>query len=446
MSMTDAPKPASASASAPASAASGAAPASPAMGPPPAQAASSEAAERLAKKLAEAGAALGALSRGAAAEKPAAQSASAASSLAPEALLKAAPASAPSAPSGAGAALTSAAAPKAAPAAPTVALMSAPYEWEGKALEETGAASRVLPPGESRAKAAAAASSQILEKVKGGFLRAAESRPPRRWRLIGGGLLGAGLLAFGAGMLLKDRDPASFAIQTDEIRARMAQRPELAIHTLRVTGREALSVDEIKAALGVSLDGRVSAMGFDAAAARMRLEASPWVREASVTLTDSGEILVTLDERTPAAVWQVRGEYWLIDSEGERIARVMDATERLDLPWVVGPGADRALGEAWRLLEAAGPGLREEIGALTRVGQRRWDVELLDGRRILLPDADPYAAMRALGELTRGADLLQRSFLELNFTNPAEGLVASLPEEAQAYRERLRAEPVQPRR
>lgn len=431
MSMTeDATKPAASAAAAPLGADAAAA-------APESEARAMEAAERLARKLAEAGQALGAAAAKKGVEpKPAAASAS--SSLAPPALLKAAPAAPPSEP----------AAPiPAAPPAPPVARMSAPYEWEGKALEDAGATSQVAPPPESRAKAvAAAASSQILEKVKGGWLRAAEARPPRRWRLIGGAALGLGLIALGAGALLKDRDPASFSIQTDEIRARMAQRPELAIHTLRVTGRENLSVEEIKAALGLGPDGRVSAMGFDAATVRQRLMASPWVREATVALSDSGEVAVTLDERAPAAVWQVGGEFWLIDTEGARIARVMDATERLDLPWIVGPGADRAAGEAWRLLEAAGPELRAQIGALTRVGGRRWDIELVDGRRILLPEADPMSAARALGELTRGSDLLQRSFLELNYTNAAEGLVASLPEEAQAYRERLRAEQVQPRR
>ncbi|WP_018632676.1 cell division protein FtsQ/DivIB [Neomegalonema perideroedes] len=429
MSMTEAP-PASASSAAPPAGAK----------PDAAQAA----AERLARKLAEAGKALGAVSKEA---SPSSASPSSASALAPEALLKAAPA-APSPMAKTPAAKSPAAgsalgAPAPTPAAPPVARMSAPYPWEGPALEDKGVASLVTPPAESRARAASA---QVLEKVKGGLLRAAVARPPRRWRVIGGAILGVGLIALGAAALLKDRDPADFALQTGEIRARMAQRPELAIHTLHVTGRENLSVEEIKTALGIEPDGRVSAMGFDAAAARLRLEASPWVRAASVELADSGEVFVTLDERVPSAVWQIRGEFWLIDSEGARIARVMDATERLDLPWVVGAGADRASGEAWRLLEAAGPELRSRIGALTRVGQRRWDIELIDGRRILLPETDPFAAMRALGELTRGAALLQRSFLELNYTNAAEGLVASLPEDAQAYRERLRAEPAPTRK
>ncbi|MDD2867619.1 cell division protein FtsQ/DivIB [Neomegalonema sp.] len=429
MSMTEAPPP-------PASAST------PPAGPTPAaqaarEARAAEAAERLARKLAEAGEALGAVAKDAAP--------SPASALAPEALLKAAPAApspAPKPAQGLGSGQAPAA-PSSSPAAPPVARMSAPYPWEGPALEDKGVPSLVTPPTESRARAASA---QVLEKVKGGLLRAAEARPPRRWRMIGGAILGVGLVALGAAALLKDRDPADFTLQTGEIRARMAQRPELAIHTLHVTGRENLSVDEIRTALGIEPDGRVSAVGFDAAAARLRLEASPWVRAASVELADSGEVFVTLDERVPAAVWQIRGEFWLIDSEGARIARVMDATERLDLPWIVGAGADRAAGEAWRLLEAAGPELRAQIGALTRVGQRRWDLELVDGRRILLPETDPFAAMRALGEMTRGAALLQRSFLELNYTNAAEGLVASLPEEAQAYRERLRAEPPQTRR
>ncbi len=445
MSMTDAP-----------ASASSAAQASPPAGPAPGAPSAEEAMARLAEKLAEAGRALSAAPRSE--SKPAATpAANVVSNVAPQALLTAAPAAPPAAPA--------APKPPAPPPAPNVARMSAPYAWEG-IDDKPASLSLAIPPSsvaaeepaqkpaqnsaQAVAEPAAAApprvASQVLEKVKGGLLRAAEARPPRRWRVIGGAILGVGLIALGAGALLKDRDPASFAIQPEEFRARMAQRPELAIHTLHVTGRENLSVEDVKTALGIGPDGRASAVGFDATAAKQRLEASPWVRSAAVALSDDGQVYVTLDERQPAAVWQIRGEFWLIDSEGQRISRIMDAGERVDLPWVVGAGANTASGEARRVLEAAGPELRAQIGALTRVGQRRWDLELLDGRRILLPEADPLTAVRRLGDMVRNADLLQRSFLELNYTNAAEGLVASLPEEAEAYRERLRADPLAPKR
>ena len=443
MSMTDAPAPASSAAQA-----------RPPAGPAPGASSAEEAMARLAEKLAEAGKALSAAPQSE--SKPAVANAAnpaakVVSNVAPQALLTAAPAAPPAAPK-----------PPAPPPAPNVARMSAPYAWEGiddkpaslsLAIPPSSAAAEEpahKPAAQAVAEPAAAppprAASQVLEKVKGGLLRAAEARPPRRWRMIGGAILGVGLIALGAGALLKDRDPSSFAIQPEEFRARMAQRPELAIHTLHVTGRENLSVEDVKTALGIGPDGRASAVGFDATAAKQRLEASPWVRSAAVALSDDGQVYVTLDERQPAAVWQIRGEFWLIDSEGQRISRIMDAGERVDLPWVVGAGANTASGEARRVLEAAGPELRAQIGALTRVGQRRWDLELLDGRRILLPEADPLTAVRRLGDMVRNADLLQRSFLELNYTNAAEGLVASLPEEAEAYRERLRADPLAPKR
>ncbi len=50
------------------------------------------------------------------------------------------------------------------------------------------------------------------------------------------------------------------------------------------------------------------------------------------------------------------------------------------------------------------------VGALTRVGGRRWDLELMGGPRVLLPESDPFGALREVIAWTTRADLLGRNF------------------------------------
>ena len=73
------------------------------------------------------------------------------------------------------------------------------------------------------------------------------------------------------------------------------------------------------------------------------LEAAPLVKQASVRKLYPDQIVIDIVERTPAAVWQKDGQVSAIAADGAVIDELRD-TRSLDLPFVVGEGANERLG------------------------------------------------------------------------------------------------------
>ena len=175
---------------------------------------------------------------------------------------------------------------------------------------------------------------------------------------------------------------------------------------------------------------------FDAAAARARLEAAPLVKQASVRKLYPGQIVIDIVERTPAAVWQKDGQVAAIAADGAVIDELRD-TRSLDLPFVVGEGANERIAEFLSLLDAAQE-LRPKIYAGVLVGGRRWNLKMKSGLDVKLPETDPLSAVTTLVALERQSRILERDVLWLDLRT--EGRVfARLSADAAAARAAARA-------
>ena len=106
------------------------------------------------------------------------------------------------------------------------------------------------------------------------------------------------------------------------------------------------------------------------------------------------QIVVDIVERTPYGVWQKDGEVSAIAADGAAIDEMHDG-RYVDLPFVVGEGANQRLREFVGLLDALAE-LKPRVEAGVLVGQRRWNLQLNSGIDVKLPEADPQAAMATL--------------------------------------------------
>lgn len=168
-------------------------------------------------------------------------------------------------------------------------------------------------------------------------------------------------------------------------------RPELRIQNVAILGASRVSEQAIARALELGDDDR-AALAIDAKTARERIEALGWIEKARVSLRPPQTLEVEVWERAPTMLWRVDGRLKLLDSKHVVIAEPLTRSEWPDLPLIVGSQADRAVDQALALDRAARlSGLK--IVALTRVGGRRWDLELVGGLRIMLPEDDPFAAL-----------------------------------------------------
>lgn len=222
-----------------------------------------------------------------------------------------------------------------------------------------------------------------------------------------------------------------FAVTTfEETRAALKERPEFAIRRIEVRGAS----PEVEGYVRAILSGSVGASSLDAdvEAIRAGIAEIGWVAEAKVRLAPPETLMITVRERVAEVIWRRSGRLSLIDREGVVISPIERRDERPDLPVIAGAGAERAAAEAIDALAAAGP-LAERVRGLVRIGERRWDMVLADGPRILLPaegaaDAVAYLTVVQAGEDILGKDvsvidlrLMDRPTLRLN-----EGAVEAL--------------------
>ncbi len=139
-----------------------------------------------------------------------------------------------------------------------------------------------------------------------------------------------------------------------------------------------------------------------------------WIREVRVHRRLPDTLVVEIEERVPAAVWQHGRQLRLVDGEGVEL-QALRGDALPNLPLVVGPGAQHRLGELNVLLDAA-PNLREPLAGATWVSARRWDVRFKSGETLLLPEGDEAAAaaLRRFAEMNERRGLLGSNFLRFD--------------------------------
>ena len=181
-------------------------------------------------------------------------------------------------------------------------------------------------------------------------------------------------------------------------RAAISERPEFAVKRIEVLG----ATPEVEGYVRAVLFGLVGApsLEIDAASIRDAVEEIGWVARAKVRLAAPDTLMVSVEERTPRAIWRRGGGLFLIDEEGAVVAPLAARAERPDLPVLAGAGADAAVREA-RLILAEAKALPIPVRGLVRIGARRWDMIFEDGPKVMLPAAGAVDAVAYLDVIER---------------------------------------------
>jgi cell division protein FtsQ len=197
----------------------------------------------------------------------------------------------------------------------------------------------------------------------------------------------------------------------------------LAIENVRITGQSETSEVDVLGQLG--LGDYPSLVSFDVEAARARIEAMPWVKEARIKKLYPDTLQIAVVERTPYAIWQHDSVVSLIDKDGKVI--IDDVGERYArLPFVVGEGAEKRVAEYVDLI-AGVPDLQSRIHAGVLISNRRWNVVLNGGVELLLPEKDPGAALVAVAALDTDNRLLSRDIAAVDL-RASDKLIVRLTE------------------
>ena len=232
-----------------------------------------------------------------------------------------------------------------------------------------------------------------------------------------------GLAAWG--VVSTDRLRLAIEAEAAALVERLAARPEFTVQGLTIQGATPALERELRGIVG-KVEGQ-SSLTLDIAELRDAVEALPAVRRAAAAFDTTGQLVVEVTRRVPAALWRdPEGVLHLVDLEGVAIRRVATRLAYPDYPLLLGRGAPGAVVEALAILDAA-PRLRPRLRGLVRVGERRWDAVLGNDLTVMLPERAPERAIAGAMALHGAEDLLDRDLVAVDLRRPARPVLRLAP-------------------
>ncbi len=231
---------------------------------------------------------------------------------------------------------------------------------------------------------------------------------------LGGPLVLIGVIA--TVWFADDQRRAMFFAGVAEVRNSIETRPEFTVTAMAIDGAGPEVADAIRQVL--PLDFPMTSFDLDLDALRAAVLKVGAVADATVRVKSGGGILeIHVTPRIPVALWRQDDGLHLIDRDGTDMGAVSTRADRPDLLLVAGDGAKEALGEAMAIMAAARP-IAPHLRGLVRMGDRRWDLVLERGQRIMLPQDNALAALQRVVVMAQTQDLLERDIVAVDMRNP----------------------------
>ncbi len=199
------------------------------------------------------------------------------------------------------------------------------------------------------------------------------------------------------------------------------------VENILVIGRQRTPQEEILSRLDIRQGMPLFAVNVGAA--QETLADITWVDRVVVSRRLPDTVIVDLQERVPAALWQYQKKISVVDDKGHVLA-LARTEEYQELPLVVGAGAAEQVRHLKGLL-AAEPFLAAAVVSAVRVGQRRWDLHLRNGVIVRLPEQDTELALRRFVKTAQEQDLLGKAVATVDLRVSGQMIVDILPLEAE---------------
>ncbi|WP_240769097.1 cell division protein FtsQ/DivIB [Paracoccus liaowanqingii] len=228
--------------------------------------------------------------------------------------------------------------------------------------------------------------------------------------------LPAFLLAMVGGLWLADEDRR--AMLTDNVSSvvtKVQSRDEFQVRVMTIEGASPVVDRALRAMLPVDLPA--SSFDIDLAALRLQVMQLDAIETIDLRVKPGGILSAVVKEREPAILWRHARGIDMLDAGGHRVASVTSREVRPELPMISGEGAELATVEALALFDAAGP-ILPRVRGLVRRGERRWDLVLDHGQRILLPETGAVIALEAAIAMDRAEDMLGRDIVMVDLRDP----------------------------
>jgi cell division protein FtsQ len=192
------------------------------------------------------------------------------------------------------------------------------------------------------------------------------------------------------------------------------------ISKIDISGQSLTAEADILKALAITPDDLTLTFNVDAALSR--IESIPTVKSATIRRIYPSGLGVTVVEKVPMARWRIGDVTQVVDEDGSPI--VADDGSFHALPLVVGQGAADDAKQMIQLLDKY-PDLTAGLAALSRIGERRWDLIFYSGLRVELPESGVAQAVEQLAMYQQQNQLLDRDVTVIDMRVP--GMLALTP-------------------
>jgi cell division protein FtsQ len=187
------------------------------------------------------------------------------------------------------------------------------------------------------------------------------------------------------------------------------------LHTLSLEGASPLLEQDIRTKFGSLFP--VSSFELNLDEMRIWIENIPSVDRAVVMVSTGGLLSVKIMEMPAAFVWRDVDGLKLVSGTGNILRNIAYRADFGHLPLIAGEGAVDVLEEARSIISHADP-IADRLRGLVRVGHRRWNLILLDGQTIALPENSPELALSQAIVLGQAQNLFERDISLIDFRDP----------------------------
>ncbi|MBL4811752.1 MAG: cell division protein FtsQ/DivIB [Rhodobacteraceae bacterium] len=222
----------------------------------------------------------------------------------------------------------------------------------------------------------------------------------------------------------EDSNRAMITDKYQNMRSAIRARPEFRVQQLDVSGADTVLTGAVASLLNI--DFPISSFDLDLAQMRASITELTAVRDAVLRVRPGGTLDIRIVQRAPVAVWRHTDGLRLIDEEGVMTGMITSRAARPDLPLIAGDGARAATDEAMALFAAAAP-IAPHVRGLVRMGERRWDMILEGGQRILLPAIGAEAALNRVLALDAAQGMFKLDITVIDMRNAARPIVRLSP-------------------
>lgn len=187
------------------------------------------------------------------------------------------------------------------------------------------------------------------------------------------------------------------------------------VNDLTIEGQKYTTSDKISKIIKIKPGMPIFAVSLPAL--KVRLESINWIKYAVVERKLPDSLHIKVVERTPIALGQKNRKLYIIDDEGVIINDKNNIKDYLNLPIIIGDGAEIYANSLINTLKVE-PELFKHITSIIRVSERRWNIRLDDKLEIKMPEENFEKSWQTVIKLYKKNELLDANISSLDLRIP----------------------------